>query len=253
LGVFETDVRKLVQAQVERGRVNVSLSSEGTLPEANKVEFNQCLAQQYVDTARAFAAKAGLSDDLSTTSVLRLNTLWALKFPCPEEMARLWEAVGKALGAALEQLLQMRKSEGENIWADLSAKIRQIGELAREIETRAPAVVAEYRQKLKERIVAIMPTGIEIDEQRLLMEVAAFADRADISEELVRLQSHIDQFNSLARQDTNVGRRLDFLIQEMFREITTVGSKARDAQTAHVVVEMKGLLEKLREQVQNVE
>ncbi|MBI4832459.1 MAG: YicC family protein [Candidatus Lindowbacteria bacterium] len=253
LGIFENDVRKLVQARVERGRINVSLSSEGILPEANQVEFNQFLARQYVEKARSFATGAGLTDDIGATAILRLNALWTLKFPRPEEMARLWEAVEKALRMALEQLIEMRRSEGENIWADLSARIEQIGGLAKEIAVRAPIVVDEYRQKLKERVVAIVPPGIEIDEQRLLMEVTAFADRADISEELVRMQSHIDQFNSLARQETNVGRRLDFLIQEMFREITTVGSKARDAQTAHSVVEVKGLLEKLREQVQNVE
>lgn len=253
LSIFENDVRKLVQTRLERGRVNVSLSSEGILPEANQVEFNQYLARQYVDAARAFAKGADLADDLGATSALRINALWTLKFPRPEEMARLWEAVEKSLGVALGELLQMRKTEGENIWADLSTRVQQISAMAKEIAVRAPAVVDEYRQKLKERLASIMPPGIEIDEQRLLMEVTTFADRADISEELVRMQSHIDQFNTLAKQDTNVGRRLDFLIQEMFREITTVGSKARDAQTAHAVVEVKGLLEKLREQVQNVE
>ncbi|UCD57486.1 MAG: YicC family protein [Candidatus Hydrogenedentota bacterium] len=253
LTVFETEVRKLTQSHFERGRVNVLLTSEGNLPEASQVEFNQHLAQQYVDAARAFAVRGDLKDDLSATSMLRLSSLWTPMAPRPEEMAKLWELAKKALTAAIEQLLEMRRTEGANIWNDLSERIQQIDSVAKDIAVRAPVVVDEYRQRLKERIASITSPGVELDEQRLLAEVALFAERADISEELVRIQSHIEQFNALAQQESNVGRRLDFLLQEMFREITTIGSKARDANIAHAVVEVKGLLEKMREQIQNVE
>ena len=253
LNVFENEVRKLVQSRFERGRVSVFLNSEGNLPEANQVEFNQTLAQQYVDSTRAFAMRANLQDDLSASSILRLSLLWTLRTPRPEQINRLWDLAEKALIEAIEQLLKMRTSEGANIWIDLTERIQQVDEIAKDIAARAPTVVDEYRQRLRERIDSITPPDVEPDEQRLVAEVAMFADRADISEELVRLQSHIEQFNTLARQESNVGRRLDFLLQEMFREITTVGSKARNAQIAHDVVEVKGLLEKMREQVQNVE
>lgn len=253
LNVFENDARKLVQTYFERGRVNVSVSSDGNLPEANQVEFDQNLAQQYVDAARAFAEQAEVRDDLGTTSILRLGPVWSQKRPRPEDIAKLWELAQKALTAAIGQLLEMRRTEGAHIWADLSDRLRQIDSVTKEIAVRAPMVVDEYREKLKERIASISPPGTELDEQRLLTEVAFFADKADISEELVRIRSHTEQFNTLAQQESNVGRRLDFLLQEMFREVTTIGSKARDVHIAHAVVEVKGLLEKMREQVQNAE
>jgi len=253
LGAFENDAKKLLQTCLERGRVNVSLALEGELPKIGHVECDQNLAQQYVDKARAFAQHAGLKDDIGATSVLRLGSLWTLKAPRPEEMTDLWELATKALTGAVEKLLEMRKSEGANIWADLSERLRKIESITKDIGGRAPGIIDEYRERLKERIDSLLPTGSEVDEQRLLTEVAVFADRVDIAEELARLESHIQQFDALARQGSNVGRRLDFLLQEMFREITTIGSKARDAQISHEVVEVKGLLEKMREQVQNVE
>lgn len=253
LSAYENEIRKLLQARLDRGRVNVLLTSEGELPEANQLEFNEDLARQYLDSARAFAQRTDLRDDLGAGSILRLGSLWTLKTPRPEEMAGLWELAKEAIAGAIEQLLEMRKSEGANIWTDLSGRIEQIKPVIKDIAGCSAAVVDDYRERLQERIAAVVPLGTELDEQRLLTEVALFADRADISEELARMESHILQFNSLARQESNAGRRLDFLLQEMFREITTIGSKARDTKVSHAVVEVKGLLEKMREQVQNVE
>ena len=253
LNVFEVEIRKLLQSRFERGRLNVLLASEGSITEISHVELNQDLARQYVDSARSFAEGADLKDDLGAMSILRLSSLWNQRTLPPNELTRLWDLTKQALDAAIEELLEMREAEGANIWADLSGRLRQIEAVAEEIAVRAPAVLEEYRQKLRERIDSNMPPGVELDDQRLLTEVAVFADRADISEELVRIRSHIEQFHALAGQGSNVGRRLDFLLQEMFREVTTVGSKARDAPIAHAVVEAKGLLEKMREQVQNVE
>jgi uncharacterized protein (TIGR00255 family) len=253
LGGFENDVRKLVGTRLERGRVTISMTSEGHLPEANHLELNQELARQYIEQARRFAREANLADDLSATSVLRLGSLWALKAPSPEAMAGLWALARKALNEAIEQLLDMRRTEGAGIWQDLSDRIRQIESIREDIAKRAPGIVEEYRERLSQRIAALMPPAAELDSQRLLTEVALFAEKADISEELSRLDSHMQQFKALAREESNVGRRLDFLLQELFREITTIGSKARDAGISHDVVEVKGLLEKMREQVQNVE
>jgi len=253
LNVFENDVRKLLQGRFERGRLNVFVAAAGNLPEVSQVDFNKQLAQQYVDAVRDFALQADLNDDLSATAILRVGPLWSQKSPRPEEMTSLWNLTEKALVGAANQLSEMRRKEGANIWADLSEKIQQIQTVSKDISARSPMVVEEYRQKLRERIASVLPAGSELDEQRLLAEVAVYADRSDISEELVRMRSHIEQFTMLARQESNVGRRLDFLLQEMFREMTTIGSKARDVQVAHAVVEVKGLLEKMREQVQNVE
>jgi len=253
LNGFDNDIRKLVQSRIERGRVNISLSAEGDLPESNQLEFNQNLAQQYVDGARAFALRANLKDDLSATSLLRITSLWSTTAPRPDEMARLRDLALDAITGAIEQLLEMRREEGINIWTDISSRLQQVEAISKEISSGAAAVVEEYRERLKQRIDSILPQETELDEQRLLTEIAVFADRADISEELTRMHSHIQQFGSLAEKGSNVGRRLDFLLQEMFREITTIGSKARDAQISHAVVEVKGLLEKMREQVQNIE
>jgi uncharacterized protein (TIGR00255 family) len=250
---FENELRKFVSDSFERGKVNVFLSSEGTLPETSEVEFNGHLARQYLDQVRAFGAGAGLADDLGITSFLRLSTLWNPKRPRVGQMEKLLDAAKQALSNAIGQLLRMREREGVAIWTDLSSRITQINTIVKTISERAPAVVEEYRQKLKERIDALLPQNAAFDEQRILVEVALFAERADISEELVRLASHVEQFGKIAGQGNNIGRRLDFLLQEMFREITTIGSKARDVTISHAVVEVKGLLEKMREQVQNVE
>jgi uncharacterized protein (TIGR00255 family) len=253
MNIFENDVRKLVQSRLGRGRVNVSLSLDGIPPEASQLEFNSDLARQYLETARAFARDEGLEDDLSAVSILRLGTLWTLRTPNPDEMADLWKLAESALSDAAEQLVEMRKREGANIWDDLSQHIEKIKNVTATIAERTPVVVDEYRERLKKRIDAILPSGTDLDEQRLLTEVALFAERADISEELARFDSHIQQFNALAREEADVGRRLDFLTQEMFREATTIGSKSRDSIASHAVVEVKGLLEKIREQVQNIE
>ena len=253
LNVFENEVRKYIQSCFERGRVNVFLASEGNLPEANRVEFDRHLAQQYVDHVRTFALEVDLKDDITTASILRINALWTPRRPRPEELGKLWDLARKALTGAIEQLSEMRTREGASLWDDLSKRVTQIDSATTEIAVRAPIVIDEYREKLKERIVSILPSGTGLDEQRLVTEVAIFADRADISEELARIGSHIEQFHLLATQESNVGRRLDFLLQEMYREVTTIGSKAHDARIAHAVVEAKGTLEKMREQVQNVE
>jgi uncharacterized protein (TIGR00255 family) len=253
LSSFENDVRKMLQGRLERGRINVFITCEGELPGAGKLDFDHALAQQYIDTARSFAEEAGLKDDLSAGSTLRISSLWTVKTPQPDEMSDLWELVEKALNGAVDRLIEMRKSEGANIWEDLSGRIDRIKEVIEKVEPRAKALVDEYRERLRERISGILPTDSEVDEQRVLTEVAVFADKADISEEIARLRSHIQQFEALVQEESNVGRRLDFLIQEMFREISTIGSKARDAQIAHDVVDVKGQLEKMREQIQNVE
>jgi uncharacterized protein (TIGR00255 family) len=250
---FENDIRKLLQNRLERGRINVFITCEGELPGTGKLDFDRNLAQQYIDAARAFAGEAVLKDDLAASSMLRLGTLWTLKTPRPEEMADLWSLAEEALNGAVDRLIEMRSSEGENIWKDLSERIERIRQVIAEIEPRASDLVDEYRERLRDRIGSILPSDSEIDEQRVLTEVAVFADKADISEEIARLRSHIQQFEALVQEESNVGRRLDFLIQEMFREISTIGSKARDAQIAHQVVDIKGQLEKMREQIQNVE
>lgn len=253
LGSFENDIKKLIQGRLERGRINVLLIFEGEAPGTGNLEFDSTLARQYIDTAREFAKEAELKDDIGATSTLRLGALWTLKTPRPEEMTGLWDVVKKALDGAIDQLIEMRKSEGANLWKDLSERIGRVEKITSEIEAGAPAVIDEYRERLIERIASMLPADTEIDQQRLLIEVALFADKADISEEISRLRSHIQQFETLAGQESNVGRRLDFLIQEMFREISTVGSKARNAAISHEVVEVKGELEKMREQIQNVE
>ncbi|GAB4345581.1 MAG: YicC family protein [Candidatus Abyssubacteria bacterium] len=253
LNAFENEVRKLVQQHFERGRVTVFLNSGGAVPQVGVLEFDRNLARQYIDHARAFALETGIKDDIGSAAVARIGALWNLRQPRAEELGRLWSLCERALTSAMQQLLRMRQSEGANLWADLSQKVAQVQAATKDIASRAPSVIEEYRQKLKERIETLLPVGAEIDEQRILNEVALFADRADISEELVRIDSHIEQFYALAQQENNVGRRLDFLLQEMFREITTIGSKARSADISHTVVEVKGLLERMREQVQNVE
>ena len=160
--------------------------------------------------------------------------------------------VETAVREALAQLIIMRQNEGEKLAQDLLQRLKDLKELTGQIKERAPLVVSEYQQKLRQRLEAML-TDIALDENRLLMEVALFADRASIAEELVRLESHMEQFEEALRQQQPVGRKLDFLVQEMNREINTIGSKANDLLISRLVVEGKSQLEKIREQVQNIE
>jgi len=249
---LEPRVGEMVQKQVVRGSVTGTVRVRVSDQERVRgVRVNETLARNYVATLRRLAGRLKLTDDLSASALLSLPEVVEVHEP-EEDIERMWRLIQKALGEALKRLTTMRRLEGAALARDIGGRMKKLGGLVGEIERFAPRVAERYRDLLRKRLEA---AGLPIpaDDPALLREVALMADRADIAEEITRLRSHLHQFEGLLRDAEPVGRTMDFVCQEIFREINTIGSKANDAAIARCVVKFKATLERVREQVQNVE
>jgi uncharacterized protein (TIGR00255 family) len=250
---LEAPVRDEVNRRVARGRLTVRVVwHAAALEHAPRVRLNAPLARAYVREATRLAKELKLETTLGLDTLLRLPGIIETE-ETPTEAEAFWPAVSAALDEALTGLVKMRQREGAHLGKDLKARIAAMRRLAGQVQRRAPEVARRYQQQLQERLRNAGLAGLAADDERLLKEVAFFADRSDISEELTRLQSHFQQFDDCLKSAEPVGRTLDFLAQEMNREVNTVGSKANDGVIARAVVQLKAELEKFREQVQNVE
>ena len=253
LAAYESRVLETVQGRLSRGRITGEIRvtwAEAAQAAGAKVDLG--LARAAVGALRAAARKLDVPDDLKASDLLALPGL--VSFAHGErDLEALWPTVRQALEAALAKLQAMRKKEGAALGRDLRARLGTLRKLVGEIAARAPGVVETYRANLLKRIAAALPGSDLAADERLLREVALFADKADVAEELVRLASHFRQAEDALKAGGVVGRALDFLVQEMGREINTIGSKANDAEIARRVVAAKAELERFREQVQNVE
>jgi uncharacterized protein (TIGR00255 family) len=253
LEMLEPQVRDAINRQVARGRVNarVTLHAAENKLSARK-HINEPLAKAYAAELARLAKHLKLSGEVTLDQVLRAPGV----FQTDEELAdgeNLWPAVEKALNQALTALLKMREREGAYLSKDLTARIGVMHTAVDKVQKQAPTTAENYRQNLLARIKSAGIENLAPDDERLLKEIVLFADRSDISEELTRLQSHFQQFEDCRKAKEPVGRTLDFLAQEMNREINTIGSKANDAVISREVVILKAELEKFREQAQNVE
>ncbi len=251
MGFLEDKVRKLVSEKVSRGKVDIYIGIEYCETSDRRIYLNTELAMEYIKALCELRDQTGLRDDISVMNVARFPDIFRQE-RLEEDEDKLWNAVKSVTSSALDEFSAMRTREGERILADLTARIEYMKTLAEKIEERSPETVKEYRQKLYNKIKDILEDR-EADEGRILTEVAIFADKVAVNEETVRLCSHFDEFYKIVSADEPAGRRLDFLIQEINREINTTGSKANDIEIARYVVELKGETEKLREQVQNIE
>ncbi|MDO4573133.1 MAG: YicC/YloC family endoribonuclease [Clostridia bacterium] len=251
LAFLEDTIRTRLAARLSRGHVDVFLNYRNTRQDARSVEIDAQLLTAYVASARAANAALGLADDLGLSAALRLPDVATLR-EADEDPAAVSALLCAALDEAADALVTMRRQEGERLLDDLSRRVSAVRSLTEQIEARAPLVVTEYRQKLGERIESLL-NGVEVDRARLATEVALFADRASIDEEIVRLKSHAAQALLLFASDEPVGRKLDFIVQEMNREFNTIGSKANDAALTGLVLDGKAEIEKIREQIQNIE
>ena len=253
LELLESQVRDAIHRQVARGRVNARLSLHAAAGKISvRKHINEPLAKAYAAEFARLARQLKLTGDVSLDQVLRAPGV----FQTDEELAGtedLWPAVAKALNQALAALVKMREREGAHLAKDLISRIKIMQAAVGKIQLQAPTTAENYRQNLLERIRGAGLENIAPDDDRLLREVVLFADRSDISEELTRLQSHFTQFEDCRKAKEPVGRTLDFLAQEMNREINTIGSKANDAVISREVVTLKAELEKFREQAMNVE
>ena len=250
LSFLDDVVRKGVGAKLARGHVDVFVSYANHRQDAKEVRVDTALAVAYKQALGELAAAVGKDADVPLTDYARLPDVLTVQEK-EEDQQAVRDLFERALSGALDSLIVMREQEGERMCADILEKIANIESIRNQVAERAPLVVSEYRDKLHQRIAAL--TEGEIDEARLITEVAIFADRAAIDEELVRLLSHIAAIRDTVKLAEPVGRRLDFLVQELNREVNTIGSKASDTMIAQAVVSAKGEIEKLREQVQNVE
>jgi len=249
---LEAPARAELNKRIARGRVTVKVGLHAAEALPGQVEVNVAVAKAYVDQLRKLARELKIDDKISLEALVRLPGVLGAGDDVSES-EKLWPILEQALVAALDALVKMRVKEGAHLAKDLQGRMKAMRKGVATIKSVAPEMVKRYREQLQLRIAnAGLPLPPEEDE-RLLKEVVYFADRSDISEELARLQSHFKQFDDCAKSEEPIGRTLDFLAQEMNREINTIGSKAQDSEVAREVVLFKAELEKFREQVQNVE
>ncbi len=251
LSFLEDGLRKLLNDSLSRGHVDVFVNYRNLRSDAKTVRVDEALLKAYLASARESAKALNLADDLTLSKALTLPDVTTI-LPADEDQQALSELAQTVMSEAIDNLKVMRHQEGERLKLDLSARMDTMIGYAAAIEKRAPAVAEEYRTKLTARIEELLGET-EVDRARLATEVAIFADRAAIDEEIVRLNTHLVHFRELLDADGPVGRKMDFLVQEMNRECNTIGSKANDAELTSIVLLSKAEIEKLREQIQNIE
>ena len=246
----EQDIKEVVRAKLARGRVSITMSVESATA-GRAVTINEATLEQYLAQLRDFAKRHGLDDRVSLDSLIQLPEVVTVKESEPGE-DELWPLVEKSLNAALDACHRMRLEEGRALEKDLSDRMALIGRTVATIETMAPAVAKKQVETLRKR-VAQLAGDVKVSEDRIAAEIVMLGDRTDITEELTRLKSHLAQFNKTIAEGGEVSKRLTYLLQEMHREATTIGSKASDSEVIQHVVVLKEETEKLREQVQNLE
>jgi len=251
LSFLEDGIRTGLAARLSRGHIDVFVNYRNLRSDARSVEIDVPLLGAFVAAAKKANEALGLPDDLSLTAALRLPDVSNVR-EADEDMEAVAQLMQTALDGAIDALLVMRLQEGERMKAYLSACADTVLSLTEKIAVRAPIVVEEYKTKLSERIQSLL-NGVEIDRARLATEVALFADKASIDEEISRLHSHLTPMRLLLDAEEPSGRKLDFVVQEMNREFNTIGSKANDGELTTLVLTGKAEIEKIREQVQNIE
>lgn len=250
-GYLEEKLKSYLQSRVSRGKVEANVTIQMTEGDATEVELNRDLAGAYVETLRHAGTALHLRDDLTLTSLTRFSDIFNIR-RAPDNEEEVWDAVRAVTDGALERFVAMRATEGKRLLEDMLFRLEEIERLVGEVERRSPQTVAAYRERLTAKIQEVLADR-QIDETRIITEAAIFADRVAVDEETVRLRSHISQFREILDNGGAVGRKLDFLVQELNREANTIGSKAQDASVARIVVDIKSNIEKIREQIQNLE
>ena len=252
LAQLEDKIRRQIQNKVTRGRIDGFITIEETGEVTPAVKVDKALALTYHKAMEELMADLAISDKISIRDLISLPNVISLE-QTEDDVEAWYQAIQKATDQALEGLMSMRENEGQRLKTDILERAKIIRQLILgQVSERAPLVVQEHREKLMQRLAEWLENGT-IEENRLAAEVAIFTDRADISEELVRLHSHLEQLAQILTEGGAVGRKLDFLVQEMNREVNTIGSKANDLMITNAVVNAKSELEKIREQVQNIE
>ncbi len=247
----EDYIRNIIKQKLSRGRIEVFINYTEVSGENKKAVADIGLLRSYVDAARTAAVDAGLDDDLALSHVIRIPDVITIEEETKDE-DKLTDILSCAVNSAVDDLIKMRLCEGIELKKSIEECIETLNYVCTKIEERRIQTAGEYAEKLRLRINELLE-GCDIDELRFATEVALMADRADITEEIVRLQAHIGQIKQTVESGGAAGRKLDFLVQELNREVNTIGSKSYDISITGLVVEAKSLIEKIREQVQNIE
>ncbi len=250
-GYLEEKIKKAIQKKAARGKVDAFLTVERPAGETAEIVLDEALVSQYVGALHKIAKNHGLRDDISVSSVARFSDIFAKRVK-EDDADTVWNAVKPVVEKALDAFLAMREKEGENLFCDLDARLDKMEELLEQIKAHSATALAEYREKMEARLKEYL-ADTQIDQARLLTEVGIIADKIDTGEEITRLASHINQFRKLIRQDTPSGRTMDFLTQELNREVNTIGSKCSQLAVTALVIDAKNEIERIREQIQNIE
>ena len=248
---LEEKLKSLVKSKMSRGKVEVSLSIYNIGSIETAVSVNDAVVENYIKVLRETGEKFGLQDDLTISTVFRMTDAFTIVRAETDE-DKIWAAVKETAEAALEKFVAMRETEGAKMKDDILEKLANIEKMTLQVCEYAPETVTAYREKLFAKMQEILDNK-QIDEQRILLEAGIYAEKIAVDEETVRLKSHFVQFRDMMNSDEPIGRKLDFLVQEMNREVNTTGSKAQDIRITRLVVDMKSEIEKIREQIQNIE
>lgn len=251
MGYLEEKLKTFVKGNISRGKVEVLVTINNIEGKDEQISVNMKIAQGYIDALRDANTQLNLPDDLTLSQLTRFQDVFSV-IKTPDDENEIWEAVKSVAEKSVEKFILMRTIEGEKMFNDINSKLDSIEQMVNIIEKQSPQTVIAYRKKIYEKLSEILETK-DIDENRIVTECAILGEKLAVDEETVRLKSHISQFRDLIKLDEPVGRKLDFLVQEMNREVNTTGSKAQDIYITKLVVEMKSELEKIREQIQNIE
>ena len=252
-GFLDDKLKSYVNSRVSRGKIDMFVTIGANDEAPSEVTVNHQLVSGYINAMKEISDTYGVENDVTVVSLSRFPDVFTVHKPAEDE-EQITNDVLSVAKTALDSFIAMRETEGEKMKTDILNRANTILSIVGEIEERSPQTVAEYEERLLERIKQTLEDyEVEIDEQRVLTEVAVFSDKVAVAEETVRLRSHFEQLNKFLEYDEPVGRKIDFIIQEMNREANTIGSKVQDAVLAHKVVDIKSEIEKIREQVQNIE
>lgn len=250
ISYLEEDVRKLIASKIKRGKIDISITFENYSEDGNDIRINTELAKMYIENLRKLAEEENISANIEVTEITKLPDVLTIKNNLDENQIRA--ELLQTVENAINQLINMRQNEGEKISRDILTKIEQIETKKQEIFSLSTGLIDEYVVKLEARMKELLKTE-ELDKSRLMQEVVIYADKCSVEEEITRLTSHIEQLRNLINADEPSGKKMDFIIQEMNRETNTIGSKANSLEITNRVVDIKTILEDVREQIQNIE
>ena len=251
LNFFETSIRTLLKSYADRGKVDIFITYEDLSQSQVSVKYNAALAAEYLKYLNQMAEEFSLDNDVRVSTLSRYPEVFTME-ECSEDEDELWNGLKEALEGAFSQFVEMRTKEGERLKEDILLKLDLLSEQIRFIEERSPQIIAEYRTKLEEKMRESLE-DTQIDDNRIAAEVILFADKICTDEEVVRLKSHIQHMKETLEESNGIGRKLDFIAQEMNREANTILSKANDLDISNRAISLKTEIEKIREQIQNIE